>query len=572
MRGLDLTFGFRRSRMLPASRMRSPGGTLALAAIVGGSSCPMARAQIFDYAITDPGANGALGSAVARIGDIDGDGCEDFVVGEPNWPYLGVGPAGAGIFRLVSGASGSELFSFPGDSYSNFGAAVAGRIDVDGDGYLDVLIGAPLAQPGGLSDAGEVVAYSPHLNGFVTVALGGSANEHFGSSVRSIEGDVDGDGIEDFIVGAPGNDSAYLISGQSGAVLFSNNGQSGAGFGTSVCRGGDLDNDGKLDYLVGSPDYVDSGGTKTGRVTAFSGATGNKIWSVDGAADSRFGRSLAAPGDLDGDKQIDIVVGAPQQLDSGGNKTGCVTVLSGANQSVLYKVFGASANDTFGHDVHTVGGDLDNDGTVDFIVGAPQLLGIDVGYASTISGANGKWLFTYTEYTSDPKFTSDYGSAVCGGDWNNDGRTDVLIGGSNFHGGDGIAETWITAVASWSNYGAGWPGTHGVPGFTALSDPVVGTKLSLDIDNSAGVSTAALLELGLGKANIPTGKGGTLLVTPFLVLPLTLPAGGLTLSGQIPNDPSLYGVHLYLQALEVDAGASKGLSFTPGLDLLFGFP
>jgi hypothetical protein len=77
--------------------------------------------------------------------------------------------------------------------------------------------------------------------------------------------------------------------------------------------------------------------------------------------------------------------------------------------------------------------------------------------------------------------------------------------------------------------------------------------------------------LGLYKASIPTGKGGTLLVAPFLTVPLALPVGGLTLSGAIPDDASLYGFDLYLQALEADAGASKGISFTRGLDLYFGF-
>jgi hypothetical protein len=77
--------------------------------------------------------------------------------------------------------------------------------------------------------------------------------------------------------------------------------------------------------------------------------------------------------------------------------------------------------------------------------------------------------------------------------------------------------------------------------------------------------------LGFAEASIPTGKGGTLLVAPFLSIPLALPAGGLTFSGQVPNDPALYGFDLYLQALEADAGASKGISFTRGLDLFFGF-
>jgi hypothetical protein len=553
--------------MNPASRTVSIGGALALAAIFVVRVGPEARAQVFDYNVTDAGQNGALGSALARIGDMDGDGCEDFVVGEPNATWGSI--AGTGFLRLESGKTGNEFYHLAGNPGSNFGASVAGRIDLDGDGFLDVLIGAPLDSSAAYQ-GGAVFGYSPHLNSFVVGWYGGLPTEGFGSSVRSLEGDLDGDGVDDFIIGAPGIDMAFVNSSKGGVQLFSNSGQAGSGFGTDVCRGGDLDNDGTVDYLVGSPDYVDAGGTKTGRVTAFSGKTGNKLWSADGAADSKFGKSLAVPGDLDGDGQNDILVGVPQRLDINGNKTGCVTVLSGANQSVLYKVFGDNANDTFGHSVHGAGGDLDNDGTTDFIVGAPQLLGSDVGYARAISGATGNTLFTFTNHT-DSNNKSDYGKDVCGGDFDGDGRTDVLIGGSNYKSGDGIVEAWVTAVADWKNYGAGWAGTNGIPAFTARADPVVGKSLKLDLDNSAGVSTAGMLVLGLSKANIPTGKGGSLLVTPFLFLPLSLPAGGLTLSGQVPDDPALYGFHLYLQALEADAGASKGLSFTRGLDLFFGF-
>jgi FG-GAP repeat protein len=552
--------------MLLASRALSIGGTLTLAVILAGGGAREARAQIFDYAIQDAGAGGQLGTAVARIGDIDSDGCEDFIVGEPNGVEFGI----TGVARLESGRTGSEIDIVLEDSGGDLGAAVAGRIDVDADGFLDVLYGAPLDGRFAV-EGGAIFAYSPHLKLLIEWRYGTLNKRHLGSSVRSLEGDVDGDGVDDYIVGSPGNDTALVISSWTNNVLFTNNGQSGAGFGTAVCRGGDLDGDGIVDYVVGSPDFVDSGGTTTGRVTAFSGKTGNPLWSVNGAADSNFGKSLAQPGDLDGDGQGDIVVGAPQHLDSGGNKTGCVTVLSGANQSVLYKVFGDGANDTFGHDVHGAGGDIDSDGTVDFIVGAPQLLGSDVGYARTVSGATGGTLFTFTEHTSDPNTKSNYGKSVCGGDFDGDGRTDVLIGGSNFNNGDGIAEVWTTAVARWNNYGFGWPGTHGVPGLTSQADPAVGKTLKLDLGNSAGAATTAMLMLGLSKASIPTGKGGTLLVSPLLFLPLSLPVGGLTLSGQVPNDPSLYGLDLYLQAIELDPGASKGLSFTTGLDLYFGY-
>jgi FG-GAP repeat protein len=551
------------------SRLAStPDGAFALAILFAACAGREARAQVFDYAIKDPGLNGAFGAAVAKIGDVDYDGCEDFIVGEPNVTYGGI--PGTGFVRIESGKTGSELLSLYGDPGSNFGAAVDGKIDADGDGYLDVVYGLPLDNYGA-NNGGAAGVYSLRLGALVVFFYDLTAGAHAGTSVRSLQGDIDGDGLDDIIVGAPGIDTAYVLSPARKVVLFTNSGQSGSNFGTSVCRGGDLDGDGILDYLVGSPDYVDSSSNTTGRITAFAGKDGSKLWSVDGAADSKFGKALAQPADFDGDGTGDIVVGAPQHLDSGGNKTGCATVLSGATQNVIYKAFGDKNNDTFGHDLHSVGGDIDHDGTDDFIVGAPQTLGSDVGYARTISGATGNTLFTYTEHTSDPDTKSDYGIAVCGGDFDNDGRTDVLIGGSNYKSGDGIVETWITAVAKWNNYGKGWAGTSGVPAFIPLSDPIVGKTLKISLDNSAGVSTAAILVIGLDKASIPTGKGGTLLVDPLLFESLTLPAGGLTLSGKVPDDPTLYGLDLYLQALELDAGASKGISFTRGLDLFFGF-
>jgi FG-GAP repeat protein/VCBS repeat protein len=553
--------------VLPSHR-RARNASIVLGMIVLLHCAPTARAQIFDYSIEDPGSHGGLGSAVCRLGDIDFDGAEDFAVSAPF--TTGSGVAGTGIVFFESGATGINISTLSGTPGCNLGASIDGHIDVDGDGYLDVLIGAPLDSSLGISEAGAIYVFSPHLGTIPVFWYGGTPKGHFGSSTRTLAADIDGDGLDDFIVGEPGNDSSYVFYAK-GTLYFANSGQSGSHFGTSVCRGGDLSGDGVCDYLAGSPDYVDSSSTTTGRIDAFSGKDGSKLWSVNGAADSKYGKSLAEPGDLDGDGIADVVVGAPQHLDSGGNQTGCAIVLSGATQNVIYKAFGDNDNDTFGHELHAVGGDIDNDGANDFIVGAPQLLGSNVGYARTISGATGKTLFTYTEHTSDPYSMSDYGVAVCGGDFNNDGRTDVLIGGNNFVAGDGIAETWITAVARWNNYGKGWAGSNGVPALIPLSDPVVGQLLNLGLDNSLGASTAGLLVLGLSKDSIPTGKGGTLLVDPFLFEALSIPAGGLTLSGKVPDDPSLYGFDLYLQAIEADSGASKGLSFTRGLDLIFGF-
>jgi aryl-alcohol dehydrogenase (NADP+) len=111
--------------------------------------------------------------------------------------------------------------------------------------------------------------------------------------------------------------------------------------------------------------------------------------------------------------------------------------------------------------------------------------------------------------------------------------------------------------AHWSNYDAGLAGTLGVPGFTARADPVLGTTLTLDLENSRGVATAVFLFLGLGRVSIPTGKGGTLLVDALVALPLALPAGDLPLSGSLPEDPALCGAALDLQAIEADPGAAQ---------------
>jgi hypothetical protein len=126
-------------------------------------------------------------------------------------------------------------------------------------------------------------------------------------------------------------------------------------------------------------------------------------------------------------------------------------------------------------------------------------------------------------------------------------------------------------VAIASSYGAGWPGTLGTPTLVAGGDPVLGASLTVTISNSLGANTPGLVLIGVAQAELVTGKGGTLLVAPLLFVPLLIHAAGEGLSGTLPSDPALCGVAVDLQALELDAGASKGMSFTAGLKLLLGF-
>jgi hypothetical protein len=146
----------------------------------------------------------------------------------------------------------------------------------------------------------------------------------------------------------------------------------------------------------------------------------------------------------------------------------------------------------------------------------------------------------------------------------------VLFGGL---GSSDFGDTWEwdgRGDAAHANYGSGWPGTNGTPGLTTASDPALCTTISVDVGNSLGASTLAALALGLGPTDQGTAHDGHLLVVPFNIVLLSLPAAGLAIPGTLPCDPALCGRAIYLQALEADAGASEGVSFTPGLRLVLG--
>jgi hypothetical protein len=152
------------------------------------------------------------------------------------------------------------------------------------------------------------------------------------------------------------------------------------------------------------------------------------------------------------------------------------------------------------------------------------------------------------------------------------GKT-VLFGGYSGSTYSNLDDTWVWdggGAAAWTNYGAGWPGTSGVPNLTAASNPVLCAPITVDLGNSLSASTLAGLFIGLAPTDQPTSYDGHLLVTPSNILLFALPGAGLALPGTVPCNPALCGRSIYLQALEVDPGASQGVSFTQGLRLVIG--
>src|SRR5262249_8526539 len=131
--------------------------SVALAVLLSASFAAPAPAQIFDFAYSPNGTGGSFGASLSRIGDVDNDGCEDFVAGEPGFAIPN------GLARVFSGKTHALIVDIAGNIGSGLGASVDGKIDLDNDGFPDVLLGAPNDSTGA-SNAGAVLAFSPHKN------------------------------------------------------------------------------------------------------------------------------------------------------------------------------------------------------------------------------------------------------------------------------------------------------------------------------------------------------------------------------------------------------------------------
>ena len=216
-----------------------------------------------------------------------------------------------------------------------------------------------------------------------------------GESVSGI-GDIDGDGLIDFVVGAPGHTdfkgAVRVISGENFDTLFMLLGESpGDRFGQTVAGIGDVDQDLINDFAVGAPTN-DATGASSGKVYLYSGRNAALIDSIDGPINgARFGSSLAGLTDLDLDFVPDFAVGAPEggfRLPGGPSMSanGAVFVYSGATRTLIYSFFGQASGDRLGSSVARINdqnGDLIND----LVVGAPRA---DVTHESIRYTDNGK--------------------------------------------------------------------------------------------------------------------------------------------------------------------------------------
>jgi hypothetical protein len=383
-------------------------------------------------------ANERFGFAVSELTDIDGDGVREAIVGAPF--HRDAGGTMAGHTDVRSGRTGALLYRFDGAAEDRHGYAMADAGDVNGDGKADIVVGATGVTPLQCNSAprtGRVYVYSGADGSLLFTRTGEAVSDQFGAAVAGI-GDVDGDRHADVLVGAPCHDGpagadagrAYVLSGRDGSVLRTHDGrEAGDGLGWGTGRLGDIDRDRRGDYVVGAKD---AGTGDAGRAYVYSGRRGQLRFELAGnAASMEFGWFFVGPaGDVDRDGRTDIYVGdfcADDETGTCSLPLGHAYVFSGRTGRLLHLFKGQTPGDGAGPGRGA--GDVNRDGYDDVVVGfySSSAGGPSAGRVVVYSGRTGRILVDHVSANAGETLGYD---AVGIGDVNGDRRPDLLVSGA----------------------------------------------------------------------------------------------------------------------------------------------
>lgn len=314
-----------------------------------------------------------FGASVNAIPDINNDNVSDFVVGIPPGAAGATNMPG-GTVNVYSGVDNTLLYSISGDAdVVDFGQFVAPIGDIDGDGKFDIVVGtgySASAIPPGYSFSvytGEDGTFIKQVDvplssdpGLITFATANESLNPPGSGMLVT------DTVPDLIVGFDWLNRVDTISGVDGGLISTIN-TLGAGI-FSLAASGDMDGDGITEIIIGSP------GTTTtailnGAVYVHSGATGTLLHQFEGSEGGDFvGISVDAAGDINGDGKPDVIVGSLGSFIGTVPRPGKVFLLSGLDGQVIRQLEGANIGDWFGISVSQY--DLGDDAIPDVLVAA----------------------------------------------------------------------------------------------------------------------------------------------------------------------------------------------------------
>ncbi len=340
-------------------------------------------------AVDTSAAGGAqLGSQVAALGDVDGDGTTDFASSAPTSDRAAYDGGAVLVFSGDFALGCPLILSWTHPSaatYDHLGQenGLARGPDLDGDGIAEILAGAPDADLTGAAEAGKAFVFDPVDGTLLRTLVDPSpqASDRLGIALAAID-DVTGDGIPDIAAGAPRRDGALydqgavvIFSGADGSFvtrLFDPAGTANAWFGWSLAPTADLDGDGVADLIVGAI-YEEADALDAGQVIALSPIDGRVLWRArraGGDVRDYLGWSTRAAGDLDRDGTPDVVAGAPYAT-AGVANAGVVLAIAGADGSVLRELtpLDVAAEDLVGF-AADASSDLTGDGTIDYVLSA----------------------------------------------------------------------------------------------------------------------------------------------------------------------------------------------------------
>ncbi len=521
-----------------------------------------------DTKVTSASTAGYLGISTGPAGDVNGDGVADFIVGASRADADGRVDSGESFVVLgdpslfpvydrghFNGSTGFRLDGLYASDRSGFSVWSAG--DVNGDGYGDVVIGAPGTTVAGLAGRAFVVFGGPNMpaaldllsldgtNGFRVDGL--NVGDYLGYSVCGA-GDVNGDGLDDVLIGIPGATVGSLADAGKVVVVFGR--------------------------ASGFPGNVD--------ITALDGTNGFAISGL--AAGDKLGFSVALAGDINSDGFDDIVIGAPYADPSGRADAGAAYVVFGKaafgptvdlaslNGSNGFQIVGAVAQDNAGTAVARAG-DINGDGIDDLLVGAPYAdvgSNADAGQAYVLFG-NTSWPSSFdlasvngtNGFRLDGIGVSDSaGWAVAGaGDVDGDGFDDVLVGAllADIGSTPDAGQAYLYFGGNFSGIPAGNVGDAGNNALagTTGADTLVGGRGNDTLDGNGG---ADVLIGGQGDDRILVSDvgfqrvdGGTGIDT------LVLDGANISLDLTAIRDPRLRDIEI----IDITGASPNTLTLTP---------